>query len=278
MRFALRVPIGEVKSTGTSATVSREFAASGDLLALRREVEEERGTFDSVFTDIKNKLEEIGRTTAMVPLRGLRDLLRDNSTAASVFVAALGGLSILGVVSTWALRGAAALGGFLEWIVSGPALIYDFIIALRAGYGVFEALGILFASNPLGAVIAAVSVLVVLSYELYQHWRDLIDLWQKLPSVSETVKHTLPSWLGGDAEKQETTYDAFGNALPRVAGLGPSEPILAPREGPARAETNHKVTVEFNNSPRGMRVTKKESDSGADVDTMINYGLLGAIP
>lgn len=95
-----------------------------------------------------------------------------------------------------ALAVAGALGGPLVAAVS------DIATGLMATLGVFETIGLVFASNPLGVVLLAIALLVVAGYELWQHWSavkgffvrmwaDLVAMWQHntgyLRSITEIL-------------------------------------------------------------------------------------------
>ncbi|HKJ73970.1 MAG TPA: phage tail tape measure protein [Alphaproteobacteria bacterium] len=57
-------------------------------------------------------------------------------------------------------------------VVIGPVIsaVGSFVVALRAGYSVVQALGLVFAANPIGLALIGIAAAAVAVYEAWKHW------------------------------------------------------------------------------------------------------------
>ncbi|EPY01379.1 hypothetical protein [Magnetospirillum fulvum] len=139
-------------------------------------------------------------------------------------IAAISQLGIaLGVV---AVKFALAFGGGIV------AMISSFVLALRSGIGVVQALNIAMAANPVGAIILAIATLVGLGVTLYNTWepfRKMIDgIVDKVTSLGKGAI----GWIGkqlGFSPGGEVPKPAVPSA---PGGSAPAAIADAPATGP----------------------------------------------
>lgn len=268
----------------SAADVVAKLKVEGDPKRYLGESAESAKTLQSAFSNLSTSIHEVGDAWLAWPMQKVADALHDYPTLVGGAVTALGSLAILGVVSGWVIRGGSALKGFVGLLGGGIAVVGDFALALRAGYGAFAALSLAAAANPLGATLAVVGLLVTGAYELWQHWDDIIALWEKAPRLWQAAKDA-PSHIS-DVLAHGRDYDAAGSPLNGdgsqgandANAAGASRMPLGSQMTPAASlmmgsEFGAAVTVRFENAPKGLRITDVKSDDRTQVRTDLGYAM-----
>jgi hypothetical protein len=312
---ALKVPLGQMKmgTAGGAAPVSSLNTAmnvTGDVGKFRSDSEQLATSFDASMNRMRGALAEVGERFAPV-IDAFATALSALATPLGNLFGALGGLVLfikaLGWVNSFRLglleSGKEALK--LGRVLVGPLIgaIGNFVIALRAGYGVMEAFNLVLAANPIGLVILGVAALAGAVFLIYKNWEPIkkwfADLWdgivkrvtQAIDAIRGLIK-SLPTWLGGDgkfapaADHPSKNAGTSGANDPTRYRADPTRHVGHQRQlalGPGGAvqpdqKTNvgGTVKVEFNGAPEGMRVTDVQSENRkVPIDVYMGWSMVG---
>jgi len=210
---------------------------------------------------------------------------------AGPFIAAIFNLSAaiinLGMVAVPVLAKALILVGMS---------IFDFVLALRAGYGAMAAFNLVLISNPIGLIIAGIALLAGAVYLIYKNWAPIKKFFSGIwDGVKDTFSRFIGwvkgiDWVGILVWPLKWALQAI---LPQWmidlirrpgggsggAGAGPTRQISVPNlnglPGGTAARQKAEVTVNFNNVPSGVRI-KPEPGGNADLSLNTGYAMPGA--
>jgi hypothetical protein len=159
---ALKVPIGEIKTTGKSATMERLFSAEGDPAAFLQKAEEASEGLGASLNELRNAVEAVAQQNLAAPI-GL---------FAKVLSACAGPLGHV----LMSLAALAAVGHTISWIggaVSGFRTLISVLPLASTVMGVFSAT---LWGCPITWIIAGVLALAAAVYVIYRNW-DGISAW-----------------------------------------------------------------------------------------------------
>ncbi len=238
----------------------------------------------------------ISKWVAEGGMEKLTKALGEISSAAGWVVDKLGGVGNAALIAAGALgiQLAASVGGATKELVLlvvqlartayglaalafGPvvAAIGDFIVAIRAGYGVMAAFNLILTANPIGAIITGITLLAGAAYLIYKNWAPIKkffeDLWDTLKQVfSSPIASIQKAWnwvTGGSSSSSDST--GVQAARPTI-GANAAAPQAASARPPAQQAH---VTVDFNNLPPGARVSQDPSGTAA-LDLGLGYSMV----
>lgn len=281
-----RVPLGEVQKFGFSKTLEERLGVDGDTVKFTKEATEASTRFSASLNSLQTAVHGLGERILARPLQVFADTLAQFPNLSAAFITALGGFAILGTVSGWlsfAWKELSWLRFGLGAVVAG---IGDFVLALRAGYGALEALGLVFAANPIGVILLAISALALAAYEIYEHWEPIKDffvglwngiadglssamdrvraIWSGIVDFVEEkaalVNSYIPDWMKKDhpGGVSDNSVDMMGNST----GIAPTAfPSGSGSGSGQRTDVGGQITVAFENPPPGMKVKDARSNN-----------------
>jgi TP901 family phage tail tape measure protein len=207
------------------------------LEQLTAEIKEAKGTVDADFKTMMATFKEstAGLGNAIGSLgesigKSFLPILTGAATAITPLVQGLADLANKAPATTFALTGLAAgalaIGPALTGIRIGMALmstsvIGNFVTAIRAGYGVMTAFNLVLAANPIGAVVAAVGLLVAAGTLLYDNWEpvsaffkglweDLGKVWDTVGKIGSAIGKGFGKLIGLDGTEGKSLPEGFG--------------------------------------------------------------------
>lgn len=159
-------------------------------------------------------------------------------------------ITMLGVASSGTLM-KLALWSF------GPAVaaIGNFILALRAGYGVVGAFNLVLAANPIGAVVVGIAALAAGAYLIYKNWEPIAaffsDLWAGITQAFVDGMAFIQPYLDKIGTFMKWTpvgmvfqaAQAAGNYLTGGSGGGTAAPTVSPNGVSGQAEVGGVIEV-----------------------------------
>lgn len=180
--------------------------------------------FINTFTIVENLLKRVDWEQAFIRTS---DAIANLAAWIQQAVGFVGGwenalLAVVGVLSAPMLLAVVQLVGALAWLAGGfvqvgvslgamafgpvIAAVGNFIVALRAGYGVMAAFNLVMAANPIGLVIVGVAALAGAAYAVYANWGVVVEgiksKWQGFVAWLKEALHTLTGWLPDWAKKE----------------------------------------------------------------------------
>lgn len=199
----------------------------------------------------------VGLYNAVQPLitafRAVSSVFGTTNTVMLIMGGIIGGKLIVALASF--IGSLFQLGGVVL-----PLLVRGFGLLLP----VMQAIWALMVANPVGAIIVGLVALGAAAVALYKNWepfRNLVDAtWEKL------------KLFGGGVAK------FFGFGQEKLA----NEPAGAPLGGAATTakvsnlnRTENQITVDFNNAPKGTRVSTEKAE--APIDLSMGYSMAGGL-
>jgi hypothetical protein len=269
--------IRDALAKATPADLTAALGASGSPAKFLGEASQDAQTLGAALNGLATAITRVTESYLASPLQKVADLINAYPGLVASAVAAFAGLAIFGVAAGWAMnlvRAGVMLSG---WIIGAVSLIGDLVVALRAGYGVFTAIGLAAAANPLGAFLLAAGALALVSYEIYEHWDKIAAIWDRLSGRGQPAG---PSLFTDDSAARKRVDDMLGpGAYDRIDAenarrWGGVQPLGSGAAGAAPgAKATAEVTVRLENAPPGTRVTSKRSDPGTDVNLDLGYAM-----
>lgn len=283
-----------LKETGAAFDGLRNAAATGLMPALKAIAEVVTGIVSGNRENIRAWAESAGKAIeTWVKGGGIQDLVkwfREFGATVKKVVEFIGGLKgvAIGVGAIMAgplLMSIVSLGGALFSLVPaitsvvfsmgtlilGPviAAISGFITAIGMGATAMEAFNLVLWANPVGAVVLGATALAGVGLLIYKNWEPLKTFFDEL---WESMKHPIDSMKGGmlgdmGAWIMGADPDGAPAGAPR-ASLGAGQ--VAPAGGGSLSPQTAKVSVHFENAPKGTRVVQ---DKGNTADVEVHSGL-----
>lgn len=193
----------------------------------------------------------------------------------------------------WMMR-ASILTAVVTPLQTAIATVWSFTAALLA--------------NPITWVVLGFAALAGAAYLIYKNWEPIKEffasLWETIKHPIDALKTAKDYWFGGSPGAGAAAVGAQANGAPGFGafggqppppGLGASEPyaptgaplLMPPAERPllgaanmapsplARPQTTEtRVVVDFNNLPKGTRVSEAPGGT-APLDLSLGYGMMG---
>jgi phage-related minor tail protein len=229
------------------------------------------GLRNAALVPLMPALSEIARAVADVVAgnrEGLAAWARETGAAISAWVAGGGIERLIASMREWAdvivtvFNAIGGLKGVL--VILGTYLAAGFVVAVAGAVKALIALGVALLATPVGWVIAGIAALAGVGLLVYKYWEPIksffAEIWgyvsKILGSPLESVGRAL-RWMFPAA-----TWDTR-----------PPEAAAADRRGLPDRRSEAKVTVDFNNAPKGARATVQPG-STADLDLSMGYSLV----
>jgi hypothetical protein len=123
-----------------------------------------------------------------------------------------------------------------------------------------------------GPFIAAAVGIAAAGYQIYKNWGDLklifSEAWGEMVSGAQAAWGKVKPIFDGMARIGSFVMNPFGGG-----SLAPGQPVLGGGAAPAaRAATEARVSVSFENMPRGARVTPDRANT-APLDLSMGYSM-----
>lgn len=237
----------------------------------------------------------------LAPVTGLASALVERFGLANTVTAALAAVlgfrllvAVAGLATAFGGLGAALAPVLLSMgrmaLLAGAQLFgafSAFIYAVRAGTGVMYAFNFALWASPIGMVIAAVTALAAAAYLIYKHWEPIKGffggLWDGIVASFDAALEKIRAgiaWVTDSFNSVMAMSRQVGQRLrfwetpaqQGAAGPALGAALAAPPAAASRSEAT--VTVNFENMPRGARVST-DPRSTTDVNTSLGYSMLG---
>lgn len=267
--------------------------------------QENRGRVAEWAKDIGERLPGAFNTLVGV-VKGAIDFIRpfiDEGWKLKAIAIAVAGVIVGPLVASIYTLGVALLTTPVGWIVAGLAAIGLAAAALINDWGGVRTFFVDLWDTVTGKftwaktlIKLAVAPIIGVPLALYAVWQGVsgffIDLWDgitstfakawdfikgivdKIVAAVDFVANKVKEFVSGTAEGRANMLDAFGGG-----GLTPEQRekfIRGSVGGGTSSSTSTKLTVDFDNVPRGTRV-RADPQSTADVDLSVGYQLLPGI-
>ena len=151
-----RVPIGEIKATGKSASLDKLLSAEGDPAAFMDKAARASQSLSGSLNVLKASVEKFGDRHLAGPIQWLADTLANMSDVTAMAVTGFASFAAVGNAIGWVVSAATAFKGLAKALKIVTAAEWLFNAALWA--------------NPITWVVAGITLAGVAIYELATHW------------------------------------------------------------------------------------------------------------
>jgi hypothetical protein len=190
------------------------------------------------------------------------------------------GVAILTTPVGWIMAAIAAIAAGVYAIIKNWAPIKAFFgrvwegikSAFSAGFEFVK--GIFLRYTPIGQVIAAWQPISAFFSSLWDGITAVFEAaWQVIKKVIDKVTGAVDSVVGAVS----SVGDAVGSAIDFINPFSGDEPSISAKAADVvmgKSSSQAKITVDFANAPKGMRVSS-EQRGGASVDLSVGYQMMG---
>ena len=222
----------------------------------------------------------------------LRDWARDTGKAISDWVKGGGIPRLVDSMKRWAetISGIVDRLGGLKGVavVVGAVLAGPLVAAVATAIGAIGSLSAALLATPAGWVVLAIAGIAAAALLIYKHWQpikkffgDLWDsivgifksAWEKVKPIVDTVTGAAKAIVEKFRMVSPLEYELDPSGVERGPGPALGADRARPGAAPAGKSEAH-VVVDFNNVPRGARVTQDRS-STASLDLSMGYSMVG---
>ncbi len=284
LREDLKPMFDELDKTGRATTLNAKLGIDGDPTKTLHDASEAAASMASQLSKLHADLLQIGDAILTGPIKFFADLMARFSRFTAIAITALGGLAILSIVGGWFRGAILAASSFWDVLVFGVGVLGRLATALRLGTMLMAAFDAVMMANPIGLVVAAVTLLAGAAFLIYKNWEPIkaffTDLWDGIvEKIKWVTSHlpSLPTWLGGTG--------GGSPAAPSVPGasplLGPPAPTAfgaaAASPGGKKTDVGGQIVLRFDNAPSGLRVTDAKSNTPS-IDYLLHMGYAMGVP
>lgn len=178
---ALKVPIGEIKNTGSSATMDRIFGTQGDSAEFMKSAQAASEGLTGSLNALQAAVHEVAKENLAEPINLFAKALSACTGLIGYVLMGLAGVAVVGHTIGWisgAVSGFKELGGVLKFLKFGGVItgLRGMVMALPAAIGAVGSFSAALLACPVTWIVAAIVAVAGAVYLIYRNW-DGISAW-----------------------------------------------------------------------------------------------------